>query len=187
VLLSLALGAALAATVALAGTAREAEATFPGTNARIAFDSTRTSGTGVDNPTGDYEIFTIKPDGTGLKQITHNTTGDVAPAFSPDGTKIAYYSVGDPISNPEGDTEIYRMNTLEGTGKKNLTSDDANDSHPDFSPDGQKIAYQSWGAQNSNPEGDFEVYRMNFFDGSAQTNLTNDLATDGAFVIRIGG
>jgi hypothetical protein len=24
----------------------------------------------VDNPTGDYEVFTIKPDGTGLRQLT---------------------------------------------------------------------------------------------------------------------
>jgi hypothetical protein len=46
-LLALALGAILATLVALlAGTAREAQATFPGTNARIAFDSNRT--TGVD-------------------------------------------------------------------------------------------------------------------------------------------
>jgi len=48
-LLALALGAILATLVALlAGTAREAQATFPGTNARIAFDSNRTTGTGVD-------------------------------------------------------------------------------------------------------------------------------------------
>jgi hypothetical protein len=64
-----------AALVAMAaGTAREAEATFPGTIARIVFDSTRTTGKGVYNPTEDNEIFTIRPDGTGLKQITHNRT-----------------------------------------------------------------------------------------------------------------
>lgn len=28
-------------------------------------------------------------------------------------------------SNPEGDYEIYRMNAVEGSGKKNLTNNDA--------------------------------------------------------------
>lgn len=41
-LLSLALGAILEALVA--GTAREAEATFPGTNGKLVFISTRTTG-----------------------------------------------------------------------------------------------------------------------------------------------
>ena len=133
-LLSLAAGVALSATVALAGTAREAEATFPGTNARIAFDSTRTTGTGVDNPTGDSEIFTIRPDGTGLKQITHNTSGDVAPVFSPDGTKIVYESLGKQTSNSQGDREVYRMNALDGSGKKNLTNNGSgvHDKFPDW-------------------------------------------------------
>jgi hypothetical protein len=62
-LLSLALGASLSAVVALAGAARDAQATFLGNNARIAFASERTTGTGVDNPTGDSEIFTIMPVG----------------------------------------------------------------------------------------------------------------------------
>ena len=186
VLLSLALGVALSATVALAGTAREAEATFPGTNARITFDSTRTTGTGVDNPTGDSEIFTIKPDGTGLKQITHNTSPDNAPAFSPDGTKIAYYSVGDPISNPQGDWEVYLVNASDGSGQKNLTNNGAgaDDFEPVFSPDGQWIAYQSLGDQASNPEGDWEVYYMHAADGSENTNMTNnDLGVDDRYPV----
>src|SRR5687768_9373752 len=49
-----------------------AEATFPGENGRIAFASDRTTGEGVDNPTGDFEIFTMERDGTGLVQLTNN-------------------------------------------------------------------------------------------------------------------
>ena len=37
-----------------------------------------------------------------------------------------------------------------------------------------KIAYDSYGAQPSNPEGDAEVYVMNALDGSDQRNLFED-------------
>ena len=53
--LSLALGATVAA---LATATREADAAYPGTSGSIASD--RTTGEGVDNPTGDYEIFTVR-------------------------------------------------------------------------------------------------------------------------------
>jgi hypothetical protein len=57
VLLTLVLGATVAA---LATATREADAAYPGTSGRIAFASDRTTGAGVDNPTGDYEIFTVR-------------------------------------------------------------------------------------------------------------------------------
>src|ERR687894_1541234 len=61
---------------ALAGTAREAEATFPGNNGKIAFASDRTTGEGVNNPEGDFEIFTMDRDGTGFEQLTGNAALD---------------------------------------------------------------------------------------------------------------
>jgi TolB protein len=178
VLLSLVLGVAFSALGAMASVAREAQATFPGTNARIAFASERTKG--VDNPTGDSEIFTIKPDGTGLKQLTFNTGSDTSPVFSPDGTKIAYESVGDQTTNPEGEDEIYLMNAMDGTGKTNLTNNEreVRDFAPAFSPDGQWIAYQSRGRQESNPRGDWEIYRMNAMDGSEQKNLSDSAGSN---------
>ena len=175
-LLVLALGAALAALVALAGTARQAEATFPGTNGKIVFASERTTGTGVDNPTGDYEIFTSKPDGTGLKQLTNNTVNDSFPVFSPDGKKIAYESQGVQTSNLDGDYDVYLMNATDGSGQTNLSNNGyyVHDFDPVFSPDGKKIAYESQGVQTSNPEGDYEIYLMSATDGSGQTNLSNN-------------
>jgi Tol biopolymer transport system component len=84
-------------------------------------------------------------------------------------------------SNPQGDWEVYVMNALDGSANTNLTDNGVyvDDSVPVFSADSQKIAYQSSGAQTSNPEGDSEVYVMNAADGSGKKNLTNnDVATD---------
>src|SRR5918994_5050765 len=122
VLLSLAVGVSLSAAVALAGTAPRAEAAF---TEKIVFISNRTTGTGVNNPTGDLEIFRMNPDGTGLKQLTFNQATDAMPTLSPDGTKIAYLSLGVQTSNPEGDEDLYRMNALDGTGKRNLSNNGA--------------------------------------------------------------
>jgi Tol biopolymer transport system component len=174
VLLSLALGAALSATVALAGTARQAEAASA---EKIVFSSNRTTGPGVNNPTGDYEIFRMIPDGTGVRQLTSNKADDYGPTLSPDHAKVSYMSHGVQTSNPEGDWEVYVMNASDGSLKKNLTNNgtDVDDNSPVFSPGGKKIAYESFGIQPSNLEGDDEVYVMRALDGSAKKNLSDNV------------
>src|SRR5918994_1471593 len=173
VLLSLAVGVSLSAAVALAGTAPRAEAAF---TEKIVFISNRTTGTGVNNPTGDLEIFRMNPDGTGLKQLTFNQATDAMPTLSPDGTKIVYETSGVQASNPEGDGEVYVMNALDGTSKRNLSNNGGGISevNPIFSPGGQKVAYTSQGQQTSNPEADQEIYAMNALDGTGQRNLSNN-------------
>jgi hypothetical protein len=54
--------------------ARPAEANFPGKPGKIAY-------TGRDSPNGDYEIYTINPNGGGKKQLTDNATNDIRPAY----------------------------------------------------------------------------------------------------------
>jgi Tol biopolymer transport system component len=89
---------------------QKAEATFPGKNGRIAY---------TDWDRGkDYEIYTINPDGSGKRQLTHNNTDDIYPAYSPDGKKIAY--VGK--DGPKGDLEIYTINARgEGSSESPTT------------------------------------------------------------------
>ncbi len=42
--------------------------------------------------TGDFEIYTIRSDGTGLRQLTHTRGNDAHPVWSPDGEWIAFSS-----------------------------------------------------------------------------------------------
>jgi len=55
--------------------AQPAEANYPGKPAKIAYS-------GRDAPNGDYEIYTINPNGGGKKQLTDNSTNDIEPSYS---------------------------------------------------------------------------------------------------------
>ena len=124
---------------------------------KIAFRS------GID---GNWEIYVMNSDGTGLTRLTNNFAGDVWPAWSPNGSKIAFSSQRD------GNGEIYAMNS-DGSGQTRLTNSSAEDQMPTWSPDGSKIAFQS------NRDGNAEIYTMSA-DGSNQTRLTSNPANDGA-------
>jgi TolB protein len=66
--------------IGLALVAAAALAASPG---RIVFDSNRD---------GDYEVYAVNRDGTGLTQLTRNAVEDSSPLPSPDGSRIAFYS-----------------------------------------------------------------------------------------------
>jgi Tol biopolymer transport system component len=58
----------------------------------------------------------MRPDGTGVTQLTDNTASDSEPAFSADGTKIAFVSTRD-----NGIEEIYEMDA-DGGNQIRLTN-----------------------------------------------------------------
>jgi dipeptidyl aminopeptidase/acylaminoacyl peptidase len=68
---------------------------------------------------------------------------DSAPAWSPDGERIAFESDANLADgNPEGDREIFAMNA-DGSGVTQLTSNTAHDEGPAWSPDATMLAYTS--------------------------------------------
>jgi Tol biopolymer transport system component len=147
--------------------------------AKIAFSSNRTTGTGVDNPTGDIEIFTMSESGTNVTQLTFNTWDDRNPAWSPSGSKIAFEGVG---AGSFGDNDIYVMNS-DGSGLTNLTNtpgdtwdERESEASPDWSPDGSKIAFSSWHPPFGSETLTADLYVMNA-DGSGRVQLTNTSET----------
>lgn len=103
-------------------------ATFPGRNGTIAFCA-RFSG----EPRG---LFRIDPDGGGLARVVPKASWeDIAPAWSPDGTTLAF------VSDRTGDRDVWTVVPGSGVPAVNLTETPSLDEWlPTWSPDG-RIAF----------------------------------------------
>ena len=96
-----------------------------------------------------------------LAKITTDSTTATDPAFSADGSRIAY------VSTSPGNAEIYVMNA-DGTSPTRLTTEPLADGRPTFTPDGQTILFHS-----ARTAGKQQIWSINV-DGSGLTQLTRD-------------
>jgi TolB protein len=121
---------------------------------------------------GNKEIYVMNADGTGQTRLTNKPAPDDCPAWSPDGSKIAFgWSY-------EGSGEVYVMNA-DGTGQARLAEVGLAEP-PTWSPDGSQIAFVSQRGFDTGllyEPNAREIYVMNA-DGTGQTRLTNNEAKD---------
>ncbi|MBZ4321429.1 amidohydrolase family protein [Streptomyces huiliensis] len=99
---------------------------------------------------GGFHIWTLRPDGTGLRQLTDGPWDDRGPSWSPDGTRIAFASErqGDPVAGSP--YRIWTVDVRTGvltrvTGLKDqdgpLQDGGWEDFDPVWSPDGKRLLF----------------------------------------------
>ena len=123
-------GTAVAAIVVLAAiSAAAATGTFAGAQGRIAFT--------LRTETGDFDVYTMEPDGTGVLQVTTDAGTDFNPRWSPDGERIVV------SSNRDGDFDIWIVDA-DGSDPVQVTDTDAGvgEFTPAWTSDGRQVVFQ---------------------------------------------
>ena len=141
-------------------------AVVPGAGAaeRIAIDRT----TGFDGGPIVTNVFTLRQDGSGLRQVTHVPNPHVAelPDWSPDQRRIVY------TSDRNGPTRLWTIGA-DGKHPNELTHGDRLDTDPAWSPNGRAIAFARAAGAG------FDLYTVRA-DGSGLRQLTRGGADDSA-------
>ncbi|MEU9980896.1 amidohydrolase family protein [Streptomyces sp. NPDC050856] len=94
---------------------------------------------------GGFHLWTMRPDGTGLRQLTDGPWDDRGVAWSPDGTRLAFSSDrgGDPVAGSS--CGIWTLRLADGRLDR-LTGDGApggpfEDYDPTWTPDGRHVVF----------------------------------------------
>ena len=95
---------------------------------------------------GDYEIYTIKPDGTGVKRLTFSKGNDAHMAWSPDGEHIVFASTRMGFKDeatytdaPQPYGELFVMR-YDGANVQQLTDNQWEDGTPAWQPTGRVLS-----------------------------------------------
>jgi RTX calcium-binding nonapeptide repeat (4 copies)/WD40-like Beta Propeller Repeat/Domain of unknown function DUF11 len=123
---------------------------------------------------GSFALYTIRPDGSSLHQLSHGQADPSAPpVWSPDSLRLAFGSrefVAYTKVGPYYRHNVYSVGA-DGVGERRLTdstSDDAG-SNPAWSPDGTRIVFTT---ERSYYGSGRQLFVMNS-DGSCETQLTS--------------
>lgn len=136
---------------------------------------------------GDLDLYAMNLDGTRVRRLTDDVGYDGGAFFSPDSKRIVYRAAHptDPAEIARyqellaqrlvepGQLEIFVMNA-DGSGKKQVTSNNASNFSPFFHPDGKRIIFSS-NVETREEAGrpSFHLYLVND-DGTGLERLTGD-------------
>ena len=91
----------------------------------------------VSDQSGDYEVWTVRLDGSGLHRLTRSKGQDETPAWSPDGRRIAF------VSYRTRWPKVWVMN-VNGSRPRQLTRGYSKEGTPVWTRDGKHIVYGSF-------------------------------------------
>jgi Tol biopolymer transport system component len=155
------------------GPGYNAEATLSADGKKIVLTSSRD---------GDLEIYTMNPDGSGAKRLTHQLGYDGGPFFSPDGKWIVYRAhhptAGDEVARYKSllaqdlvepmEMDLYVMRA-DGSQQRQISNLGGASFAPSFFADSQRIIFASNYQHPGTSE--FELYAVNR-DGSRLEPIT---------------
>jgi Tol biopolymer transport system component len=98
--------------------------------------SARAASSGTIAFTSNGEIWTVRPDGRGLRRLTRNSLEERCPSWSPNGRWIAFTRHG---ARPP---DLYLMRP-DGSGVRRVAHTVGSDSCPEWSPDSRRLVFVS--------------------------------------------
>jgi Tol biopolymer transport system component len=113
---------------------------FSGDGRRLVWRSGRT---------GNFDVFIMNSDGTGIRNLTNNPADDTFPAFSPLNNEIAFSSNRDGKLDEKTGNRTFDIYTLQinpdGTpgSLRRITQTSGQNAHPQYSPDGKWLIFTS--------------------------------------------
>ena len=114
---------------------------------------------------GNAELYRMRPDGSGVERLTRTPGAEHGPAFSPDGSRIAY------AYHRKGDDPEIMIMAADGSNPRTATENEATEWGPTWSPEGTRIAYES------TRDGNGDIWILDLASG-VETWLTDEPSRD---------
>lgn len=92
----------------------------------------------ISDVDGDYEIFVMRADGSGRRQLTHNRVDDWSPSWSPDGRSLVF----ERERGRNGYEDLYILDVASGAERAWVRSAGIDEGDAEWSPDGRWIAFR---------------------------------------------
>jgi Tol biopolymer transport system component len=119
----------------------------------------------------DRDIYVVRADGSGLRNLTADGADNLDPEWSPTGDRIAF------SSRRTGQERIWTI-AVDGSDRRTVTRDgeapDHQEFHPSWSPDGSEIVFERWGGADAREGADIYI-------ASVTTGTTRPLAVSPGF------
>jgi Tol biopolymer transport system component len=124
------------------------------------------------NRGGSFDLWVVKEDGTGARQLTTHPLDELQPDISPDGSRIVFVRT-EGISCCGPHMDLYLSN-IDGSGERPLLVDTSLDDYrPEWSPDGTRILFSRTAITSGGSGAGGNLFVINA-DGSGLRQVTSD-------------